>query len=81
MKRKLREMKMYSVSYRVRKYKNICNCKKNNTYSIYYVLIMITVAVVVVWLVCWPLDPKVACSKPGQGDGPKVRGFKPRRGD
>jgi hypothetical protein len=20
------------------------------------------------WLVCWPLDPKVAGSKPGQGD-------------
>jgi len=24
---------------------------------------------VVQWLVCWPLDPKVAGSKPGQGDG------------
>jgi hypothetical protein len=47
MKRKLREMKIYSVSYPVHKYKNICNCKKNDTYSIYYVLIMITVAVVV----------------------------------
>jgi hypothetical protein len=28
-----------------------------------------TVALVVQWLVCWPLDPKVAGSKPGQGDG------------
>jgi hypothetical protein len=29
-------MKLYSVSYRVHKYKNICNCKKNNTYSTTY---------------------------------------------
>jgi hypothetical protein len=27
------------------------------------------VALVVYWLVCWPLGPKVAGSKPGQGDG------------
>jgi hypothetical protein len=33
MKRKLWENENYSVSYRVHKYKNICNCKKNNTYS------------------------------------------------
>jgi hypothetical protein len=34
-------MKLYSVSYRVHKYKNICNCKKNNTYSrAYYSLVV-----------------------------------------
>jgi hypothetical protein len=27
------------------------------------------VALVVEWLVCWPLDPKAAGTKPGQGDG------------
>jgi hypothetical protein len=26
-------------------------------------------ASVVYWLVCWPLDPNVTGSKPGQGDG------------
>jgi hypothetical protein len=27
------------------------------------------VTLAVKWLVCWPLDPNVAGSKPGQGDG------------
>jgi hypothetical protein len=27
------------------------------------------VALVVQWLVCWPLEPTVAGQKPGQGDG------------
>jgi hypothetical protein len=36
MKENFEKMKLYSVSYRVQKYKNTCNCKKNNTYSTTY---------------------------------------------
>jgi hypothetical protein len=45
------------------------HCSLVGVYNIKTFVRTFTVASVVYWLVCWPLDPKVAGSKPGQGDG------------